>query len=376
MKVLQVISSTNVNSGIANVVMNYYRHINRERVQFDFLVFWEAPNNFNKEIESYGGKVYYFTKPGLTTYFKAKKDLTDFFAEHKGEYDIVHCHEILVAKNVFKVVRRFDKDVVCISHSHSSKLSESKIRTLRNRIIISGLAKKSDYCFACSKIAAICAYGKDILNSPKYRTVLNAISLERFVFSEEKRAEIRDELGIKGKIVLGNVGRLDANKNQIFAIKILQEVIKTVPDAVLLLIGSGEMKERLYNYVSKNGLENNVIFAGIRKDIPDILSAMDCFIFPSKFEGFGIALIEAQANGLKCLCYDHLPEEVYENDNVFALPEDSSPEEWAKIIKENCTYEYTRECGFESMKAKGLDISEASRLLEETYYKMLEYREK
>ena len=152
MKVLHVLSSTNVNSGIANVVMNYYRNIDRNEVQFDCLVFSQAPINFDGEINQLGGKVYHFTQPGLKTYFKAKKDLEALFKEHGKEYDIIHCHEILVGKMVFKYARKYG-NVKCISHSHSTKLSEKLIRAIRNRILVSGLVKRSDYCFACSKEA-------------------------------------------------------------------------------------------------------------------------------------------------------------------------------------------------------------------------------
>ena len=323
MKILHILSSVNKNSGIANFVMNYYRNIDRENCQFDFLVFWQAPKSFNEEIESLGGKVYYFTKPGLKTYAKAKKELKEFFSAHKGEYGIVHCHEILVAKQVFSAARKFGGNPKCISHSHSSILSNSFLRKIRNRILIQGLAKKSDYCFACSSQAAVCAFGEKILNRKKYKLILNAIDTDKYKFSLEEREKIRREFNIKDELLLGDIGRLDNNKNQIFAIKILQSLIKDIPCAKLLLVGDGEDRQMLENYVRRNALHNNVIFTGSRSDIPSLLSAMDYFVFPSKFEGFGIALIEAQANDLCCMCYKTLPKEVFVNDNIFTFDKNS-----------------------------------------------------
>lgn len=365
-KVLQILSSTNVNSGVANVVMNYYRNIDRENIQFDFLVFWQAPKSFNDEIESLGGKVYYFTKPGFKTYSKAKRELREFFIAHKDEYEIVHCHEILVAKTVFSTARKYGGNPKCISHSHNSRLADGCLKKIRNRLLVINLMKKSDYCFACSKDAAVSAFGKTVLKSDKYRLIYNAINLGKFEFAQDARARVRNELNLDGCLVLGNVGRLCYQKNQIFALKVLQEILKLREDVKLLLVGEGQDRQALEKYVRENSLDNHVIFTGIRKDIPDVLSAMDYFVFPSIYEGLPVGLVEAQANGLRCLWFDNITDEVLLTNNAKVMPGKSRPIDWAQEIAD-ISCDYDRQSGFKQVKEKGFDISDSARNLAELY---------
>lgn len=370
MKVLQVLSSTNVNSGIANVVINYYRHIDREKVQFDFLAFWEAPNNYDHEIESLGGKVYYFTQPGLKTYFKSKKELEQFVSAHKGEYDVIHCHEILISKMVFKTARKYGNPV-CISHSHNSRLSDGLIKKIRNRIIITGLSKKSNYCFACSKDAAVKAFGKKILKSKKYCLIYNAINLEKFRFLQSEREQIREELGLGNSLVLGNVGRLCYQKNQSFAVEVLREVIRERGDVKLLLVGEGPDKDNLIKRIEKYDMMDNVVFTGIRHDIPQLLSAMDYFVFPSIYEGLGIALVEAQTNGLLSVCFDDLPEEVFLTDLIKGFDKNESASEWAKWILQTSKQSIDRQKGYIQVKQKNFDIKDSAECLAALYLSMV-----
>ena len=259
MKVLQVLWSTGTSSGVSNVVMNYYRNINKDKVQFDFLVLSLPSNSFNNEINELGGVVYKFTVPGIRTYFKTLKDLKEFFKEHGKEYDIIHCHEILVAKMVFKYARKYG-NVKCISHSHNTKLSEKPIRAIRNRILVRGLAKYSDYCFACSKEAGQNAFGKKIINDKKYKTIYNAINLDNYTFTSEGRKNIREEFGLQDKFVLGNVGRLCPQKNQKFAVEVLKELLKSRQDARLLLVGPGKEESGTLEYVKSSGLPSDWAF--------------------------------------------------------------------------------------------------------------------
>ena len=369
MKVLHVLSSTNVNSGIAGVVMNYYRNIDREEVQFDCLVFSYAPNNFDGEINQLGGSVYHFTQPGLKTYFKAKKDLEVFFKEHGKEYDIIHCHEILVGNMIFKYARKYGS-VKCVSHSHNTKLSEKPLKALRNRILVRGLAKSSDYCFACSEEAAQNAFGKNIIHKKKYKTIYNAINLNNYAFSSEGREKIREELGLQNKFVLGNVGRLCSQKNQNFAVDVFKELIKSRQDARLLLVGPGKEESGTLDYVKSLGLEEFVIFTDSRKDIRDLLSAMDCFVFPSLFEGFGIALLEAQANGLDSLCFENMPREVMATDKLHSVPSNSDCRQWVEIIKD-IKLSDDRETYLDILSEKGFDIIGQAENLKDIYYEMI-----
>ncbi|MDE5654149.1 MAG: glycosyltransferase [Clostridia bacterium] len=368
MKVLQVLWSTGTSSGVSNVVMNYYRNINKDKVQFDFLVLSLPNNSFNNEINELGGMVYKFTVPGIKTYFKTLKDLKEFFKEHGREYDIIHCHELLVAKMVYKYARKYG-NVKCISHSHNTKLSEKPLRAIRNRILVSGLAPKSDYCFACSKEAGQNAFGKKIINDKKYKTIYNAINLNNYVYNSEGRKKIREELGLQDKFVLGNVGRLCSQKNQKFAVDVLKELLKIRQDVRLLFVGYGKEESGVLDYVNTSGLLEYVIFTDNRKDVGDLLSAMDCFVFPSLFEGLPVALIEAQSNGLQTIYFDSLTKEVAILDSVRIMANDSTPKDWSDtVVALDGVSENERRGCFEKIKQAGFDIVEQAKRLEDIYY--------
>ncbi len=371
MKVLHVLSSLNVNSGIANVVMNYFRNIDRSQVQFDCLVFTIAEKRFDDEVEQLGGKIYKFTQPGLRTYFKAEKELDEFFRQHAKEYDIIHCHEILVAKMVFKYARKYG-DVKCIAHSHSVKLSNSFLRAVRNRIVIAGLKNKCDYCFACSQKAGQSAFGKNIIGQKKYSTLYNAINLDNYAFSSQAREAVKREFSLDGNLVLGNVGRLSNEKNQKFAIDVLKSLVDKTKDGNirLLLIGAGDKGGELKSYAKELALDNNVIFTGIRKDVPQLLCAMDYFVFPSLFEGFGITLLEAQASGLPSLCFENMPIEIKITDCLKEFSVKSTPEEWAEFILSD-KEDRDRRGYCDKVKSKGFDIEKQAVALAEKYFDML-----
>lgn len=364
MKILQIMSSTNVNSGVANVIMNYYRAIDKKEVSFDFLVFGHVEVNFNEEIEKLGGKVYYFTKPGLKTYFLARRELKAFFAEHR--YDIVHCNEILIARTVFGIARKAYSPV-CISHSHNSRLSGyGGVKEIRNRILVRGLAKISDHCFACSKQAAVSAFGKHILQDKKLQIIPNAINLDKYKFTETGREKIRKEFGLTDEYVLCDVGRLSGQKNQSYLLQIMQKLKQNGEKYRLIIAGDGEMRDQVRKEVRDRDLTKDVIMTGVRNDVADILSASDLFVFPSVFEGLGLALVEAQANGLKCVATDTLPEEVFIEDNVTGVSLDDS-EKWADCIRKIACGGYDRKEVAKKVFGSDFEINNAAEKLLQTY---------
>lgn len=363
-KILQIMSSVNVNSGIANVIMNYFRSIDRTKYHFDFLVFGKASTSFCDEINSLGGEVYYFTKPGLKTYFQSKKEIEEFFKKNK--YDIIHCNEILIAKMVFKIVKKYNSSI-CVSHAHNSKLSDyGGIKELRNKILVSGLAKKSYACIACSEQAAICAFGKKILNDKKLYVMMNAIDVAKYRYSESGRKKIREEFGIKGEYVLCNVGRLSGQKNQLFLIDVVKRLKEEGVQVKLILAGDGELKEVIKSKIIEENLSNEIILAGIRKDVADILSASDLFVFPSLFEGLGLALVEAQATGLKSIANKQLPKEVFIADNVIGLDIDDVTC-WIKAIKKLVADKYDRRKIALTIQESRFNISNEAKILMQKY---------
>ncbi len=360
-RVLYVLSSLNISSGIANYSMNYYRNFDKSKIVIDFLCFAKYEKNFEAEVKSYGGEVYYFTKPGLKNYGKAKKDLESFFANNNG-YDILHCHEILVGNIIVKYAKKYGIKNI-IMHSHNSKLSTSTIKTIRNRLLIIGLKGKSDFCFACSPLAGEVCFGKNITKDKKYKTIYNAIEIDKFLFNENNRDKIRKKFNIEDKFVLGHTGRLSAQKNQVFLLSIMSKL--KIPNAHLLLVGGGEDETMLKNKVKELSLEDKVTFAGHQENINEYYSAFDVFVFPSIFEGLGISAIEAQANGGDVILSDQLPKEAFVLDNVIKLP--LIEEEWIKNI-ESCVNDKKR-YNVDKLKKDYSIINEAEKL-QNTYVEM------
>lgn len=305
MKVLQVVSSLNKNSGIANVVMNLYRSIDPNECQFDFLVFDLPKQSYQAEAEAMGASVYYCKKPGLKTFFKFKRQLAKFFSEHGAEWDVVHCHELVLARGIGKLARK--SGCKYILHAHSTKFSENKIKAVRNKIFFMGGGRVDKY-LACSRAAGQGMFGKKIKKADKFSVLYNGFDLNRYAFSEGKRGEVRAEFGIEpSAFVAGCVGRLTANKNCSFSLDAFKIYHEKNPDSYLMFVGEGEDKQALIDKAERLGIGERVIFAGLRSDVGAYLSAMDCFLFPSLFEGLGLAAVEAQANGLNCIVSDNIP---------------------------------------------------------------------
>lgn len=306
-----------------SVLMSYHRHIDRTRVQFDYLSFRQTDVTFEEEILTLGGKVYHFSRPNLKADFYKKVDR--FFEKHANEYAVVHCHPIYTAAIFGKAARRHGVSHV-IQHSHSTRLSEKFLSQVRNFAMLSVFRHRATEYAACSEAAKKIFFWK---KPEEVYLMRNAIDVGKFTFSPEKRAARRKELGIgEDTLVLGHVGRFSKEKNHGFLLEVFAEVLKQRPDAKLLLIGDGVLFEAIKTLSAEKGLAQSVIFAGRQQDVAGYMSAMDVFLVPSLFEGLGIVLIEAQANGLPCLAANTIPSECAVGGEVVFLPLDYK-EEWA-----------------------------------------------
>ena len=364
MKILHILPSLNKSSGVANAAMNLYRNIDRERFSFDFLCFWDAPENYNEEVKACGGQAFLFTKPSLRHYSQSKRELNRFFHEHSGEYDIIHCHEILLARIIFPIARE-NGVKVCISHAHSTKFADKFLNAIRNRLLCRGLKNISDYCLACSCVAGVKIFGKNMLVSGKFEVLHNGIEIKKHLFDLDGRKTFRKEFGIqKQTFLIAHAGRFTKSKNHKFLIKVFRIYHKKNINAKLILAGNGLLQKKIKKNVQKKKLTENVIFAGVIKDIPSLLAAADCFIFPSKFEGLGIAVVEAQASGLKCLASDKVPHEAGVTNLIDFLPL-KSVNNWAQAIKANDID--TRVCYNKILENNNYDAVRTAARLEEIY---------
>lgn len=311
-------------AGVQALLMNIYRHIDREKVQFDFLVHYTAPQFFDKEIEKLGGNLYRLSVREDYNFIKYQKQLHRFFHEHP-EYRIVHGHMDSLGAFYLGVAEKYGVPIR-IAHSHTNGMQNDAKKYLK-LFTNQRYAKHATDLFACSDDA-----GRYMFRDQQFKVINNAIDSERFRFDDEKRTNKRKELGIQSKFVVGCVGRFAPCKNHKFSIDVFERVLESNENAVLLLIGSGIMQDEIKMYVQEKGLENVVLFLGNQRDMAELYMAMDVFLFPSLYEGLGIVGIEAQAAGTPTVCTDTLPKELSVTPLLTRLPLGDS-KQWAQAVQ-------------------------------------------
>ena len=279
--------------GVEAVVMNYYRHIDRAQVQFDFIVDDDSTAVPQEEIESLGGRVFRvapYQQPG-----RNRADLLALFRENR--YPIVHSH--LNTLSVFPLSAAKKAGVpVRIAHSHSTAAPGEGAKSLMKWVFRPMAGWFPTERFACSEYAGEWLFGKRAMRSGDVRVIHNAIDIERYTYNEEVRREMRRELGLDGKFVVGHIGRFCYQKNHTFLLKIFHQLHKRCPEAALLLIGEGELRPKIQARVKEMGLSDAVHILGQRSDADKLYQAMDCFVLPSRYEGLPLVGVEAQTAGL------------------------------------------------------------------------------
>lgn len=360
-RVLHVIGAMD-RGGAETMIMNFYREINREEIQFDFLVHETRECDYDNEIKKLGGEIFSVPRYKIYNYFLYKKHIKVFFGNHH-DYDIVHGH-ICSCVNIYLTEAK-KYGIKTIAHSHASDFGLS-LYTIFTKMVSFKTRHIADYFFACSLQAGMDHYGKNIVNSLRFNVLNNGINTRLYLFNKEKREQIRNELSIDDKIVIGHVGRFTYAKNHDFIIKVFKEIQKINNRTVLLLFGRGELEKHVREQVVKEGLEKQVLFMGVVENVYDYLNALDVFLFPSRFEGLGIALIEAQASGLPCVINETLPKEGVLSEHVCKLSLDESPKRWGAACLEHVGTTDRKELN-SLVKKKGFDISCETKRLEEIY---------
>ena len=293
-KILQIFTVLNKGGAETNL-MNYYRNMDKNEFQMDFLVHREN-GFFEQEILNSGSNIYRLP-PILPWKLKEyKRAVKDFFEQH-SDYDIIHgqCSELGVF--IYEEAKRRNIPVI-IAHAHNNRMDRDK--KLVFRLLWKKRMRKSiNTYFTCGKEAAENLFGKEL--AKKAFQMNNAIEVENFKFNVEVRNQKRAELNANETINIVNIGRFNTQKNQLFLLDIFAEIIKQNNNYQLFLVGQGELENRLKEKVKKLNLEKNVRFLGLRNDVPELLQAMDYFLFPSLHEGFSVAFVEAQTTGIQCV---------------------------------------------------------------------------
>ena len=360
LRVLCVFSSLD-RGGAESMCMNLYRHIDRSKVQFDFVKHTHSKGAFEDEIIALGGRIFEVPKYKVYNHisycFWWKKHLK----KHK-EHRIIHGHFFTIAPIYFKVAKKFYCKT--ISHSHCTLDNNMTIARRIKKYILSYIEIYSDYCFACGQDA-----GEWLYPHRKFKVINNAIDTESFVFSEEKRAEIRKEFGIGNELVIGHVGNFAPVKNHRFLVDVFKIIHDKNPNSKLIMVG-GNDRSFIENKVNSLCLSDAVIFTGVRNDIADVLQAFDVFAFPSISEGLPVTVVEAQATGLKCFISDAVTKEVDLTGRCEFLSI-NDPMLWAeKILSSDLTKVDTSS----KIKEAGYDIKTTAKQIERFYLKLSERR--
>lgn len=354
--------------GTESVVMNYYRHIDRDKIQFDFIADSDSkmPIPRREEIESLGGRV--FIVPPYQNLNKYVPALIRLFKEQK--YQIVHVH--LNTLNVFSLYAAKRAGVpVRISHSHSTAAKGELKKNVLKYILRPFSKVYPTQMAACSYYAGEWLFGKKKIEQGKVTIFPNAIELDKYKYDETVRAEVRKELGVENKFVIGHVGRFCFQKNQDFLIDIFEKIYEQNPNVVLLMIGDGEDMERIKEKV-KQYMENSAVqMPGTCMDVRRLYQAMDVFVLPSRYEGLPVVGVEAQASGLPCVMSDQVSREAKILETTVFVSPNVSLDDWTSSIlrlAENGARKNTAK----EMRKAGFDITIEARKLEEFYMKLLE----
>lgn len=356
-RILQIVPNMQA-GGLENFIMNVYRNINRNKVQFDFLVHYQEQKHFDKEIEKLGGKIYRMTLRDDNNIFKYIKDLNKFYKDHP-EYKIIHCHMSSIGFINFLVAKKNGINIR-IAHSHNSN-TEKNLKGFIKFLMLKPLKILSTHNFACSTEA-----GKFLFGKKDFKIIPNAIEVEKYRFSSEIRKEGRKKLKIKDELVIGHIGRFEQQKNHKYIIDIFKEVLKENPTAVLILAGNGNLFEKIKLYAYKMKVEKNIKFLGVVKDTYKLYQIMDCFILPSFFEGLPVVGIEAQTSGVKCLFSNSITEEVkiIESSEFLDIGRENIDTWKEKIL---AIKKYDRESAYEKVKYTNYNIKITAKEMEDFY---------
>lgn len=354
-RVLHVVTNMSY-GGLENLLMSYYRQIDRTKVQFDFLTHFADHQDFEEEISALGGKLYRLPRLNPVSRFY-QQALDAFFSEHR-EYRIVHSHLDCMAAVPLMAAQRAGIPVR-IAHSHTSNQRHNWKYPIK-LFWRSRIPAYATELFACGKAA-----GDWMFQGRPYRMLHNAVCAEEFQYDPARAAAVRKELDVENRLVIGHVGQFRAEKNHVFLVRIFGALLKKCPDAVLLLVGKGSTMQEAKACAEDLGILDHIRFLGARADISSILQAVDVFVLPSLYEGIPVTVIEAQSAGIPCIVSDHVPMECAVTDLVCQQSLEDAPDVWADTILAKAKRGRVRT--LPQIRASGFDIGSNALALQKFY---------
>jgi len=321
-KVLMIVPNLRVSNGVANFAMNYYRGMDHERIHIDFVTLSYRESPYITEVESDGAKVYVL--PSVIKHPRQHLEMCKSII-YNNNYDIIHDNSLNQTIPIMLIAKaKVDKRIL---HSHSTGMGETRMKEIINSLLFPCLRQLVNNYAACSTNA-----GKALFKDKPFTVIPNIIEPAIFKFNKSIREKVREREKVQKKVVIGSVGRIAEPKNPFFAIDVISDVLKEVPNVEYWWIGSGPLDKEVERYVSHNNLTSNIRLFGSREDMNELYQAMDVFFLPSRFEGFGLACIEAQASGLPCVISTVFPREVDITNNVKFVALDESKAKWVDAI--------------------------------------------
>ena len=355
--------------GAESRIMDLYRNIDREKVQFYFMQHTNERCFFEEEIENLGGKVFSVPRFNVKNYVTYKSAWKEFFAKHP-EICMVQGHMTSTASIYLPIAKKSGVEIT-IAHARSAGV-EKGLKGYLTKFLRRKLYQKCNYRFTCSKLAGEAVFGDQSQEVRRAILIPNAIPVDNFKFNQEVRNKIRFQLGIEDKYVIGHVGRFSSMKNHKYLLYILEQCIKIerenrLPETVLMLLGEGELKEEMMERAVAMGISHRVLFLGNRQDVYRYYQAMDYFLLPSLYEGLPGTAIEAQAGGLPGILSDTVTEEAVVTDLLQRRSIKEEPKVWAEEIMKKSIAVEDRDQYAQKVKEASFDVKEQAIKMQQFY---------
>lgn len=340
-------------AGAESRIMDQYRSLNRDEVQFDFCVHTKKEEFYEKEVLAMGGRIFRIPQFKIYNYFSYRKAWKQFFEEHR-EFTAVHGHMTSTASIYLPIAKKAGIPLT-IAHARSAGV-DGGLKRIATKFFRRNLAKKADHLFTCSHEAGVAVFGTKAVEEGSVLTVPNAIQTRSFIPNEEIRNKMRAEWKLTDKVVYGHVGNFRYAKNHPFLLEIFAEIIKKQQNAELVLVGDGELRDEITEKIDSLGLQEKVILTGRQSNVGDFMQMMDVLLFPSHFEGLPGTILEAQVNGLPVLLSDSVTKEVAISDLVVCKSLSESAQDWAD--KAILLSKQPKESRIKEVRIAGFDVDE------------------
>lgn len=357
------------NGGIESFLSNVLTHMNLTFLSIDIVAVRIEQSIFTEQLTAHG--IQFYELSGNRNHVKENCEQFNKILI-KRKYDVIHVNAFHAGALFFLYLAKKRDIKIRIAHSHNTAFHKARFGWLKRAIHACSKAlftSSATDIWACSKAAAEFMFYNSKRNPLSYSIIPNGLDTEKFRFSKNVRDRIRKNLGIEDQILVGHIGRLCYQKNQVFLLSVFAELIKTCPNSRLILVGDGEDRIKLEQQAIELKIKDKVIFLGMTCYIEQILWAMDVFVFPSLFEGLGMVAIEAQSAGLPVICSDQVPIEACVLPSVRRLSLSSGLDKWAKAIEDSCAIMFCRESSVPIIQKSGFDIADVVKQVEQTYLK-------